>query len=237
MEGTTRIGVQAMRSITAFAFNNTAIGYQTLYANTSGVYNVAVGAQALLAATGNYNTSIGTFNMLSLVGGQLNTSVGYNSLVGIAEGSYNTAMGALGLPQSTGDRNTECGFGSFASLEEGDNNIALGAEAGNYEDTMGGNLSICDNSIFIGVKSKANANSETNQIVIGHEAVGLGSNTAVLGNSSIEKTGLHGYLILDEIEPPSGVTPASGTGFLYIDMSDSKLKFKDDGGSVYDLTT
>jgi hypothetical protein len=36
------------------------------------------------------------------------------------------------------------------------------------------------------------ASSQTNQIVIGYDAIGLGSNTAILGNSSIAKTRLQG---------------------------------------------
>jgi hypothetical protein len=38
--------------------------------------------------------------------------------------------------------------------------------------------------VFLGANSRANADNETNQIVIGHTAIGLGSNTTVIGNSS-----------------------------------------------------
>lgn len=44
-----------------------------------------------------------------------------------------------------------------------------------------------------------------------------------------------GLFQLSEMSAP-GTTPASGKGYIYIDSSDSKLKFKNDQGNVYDLT-
>jgi hypothetical protein len=47
-------------------------------------------------------------------------------------------------------------------------------------------------SIFIGRQAKPAADSQTNQIVIGDDAVGDGSNTTVLGNSSTTSTRMAG---------------------------------------------
>jgi hypothetical protein len=46
----------------------------------------------------------------------------------------------------------------------------------------------------------------------------------------------HDNIELDEITAPAG-TPTSGTGYLYANASDSKLYWKDDGGTAYDLKT
>jgi hypothetical protein len=57
------------------------------------------------------------------------------------------------------------------------------------------------NSVFLGYNTKALADSQTNQIVIGDTAVGLGSNTAILGNSSITKTQLQGNVGIGTASP------------------------------------
>lgn len=44
-----------------------------------------------------------------------------------------------------------------------------------------------------------------------------------------------GYIKLVEQSAPG--TPASGYGILYIDSADSKLKFKNDAGTIYILST
>jgi len=59
-------------------------------------------------------------------------------------------------------------------------------------------------SIFIGDNTKALANNQTNQIVIGSSATGLGSNTTVLGNASTVTTAIYGDLLL-------GTTTTSAT--------------------------
>jgi hypothetical protein len=44
-----------------------------------------------------------------------------------------------------------------------------------------------------------------------------------------------GYAEAIEITAPSG-TPTTGYGYLFVDSADSKIKFKNDGGTTYDLT-
>jgi hypothetical protein len=60
---------------------------------------------------------------------------------------------------------------------------------------------VTSNSVFLGYNTKALADSQTNQIVIGDTAVGLGSNTAILGNSSITKTQLQGNVGIGTSSP------------------------------------
>lgn len=220
---------------------NTAIGAETLFSNTIGGYNTAIGAHALYSNIENHNnTAIGSFALNILSGGEDNVAIGYDALGLSIDGNSNIAIGKEALGPLHGDENvmigTNAGCGGSSS-DSVNGIITIGTRAALHNSANFFGVHLCTDSIFIGRDVKPLVDNSNNEIVIGSEAIGLGSNTVVLGNSSIEKTGLHGYLILDEIEPPSGVTPASGTGFLYIDMSDSKLKFKDDGGSVYDLTT
>jgi hypothetical protein len=80
--------------------------------------------------------------------------------------------------------------------------VAIGQNAGSITST-GTNTTYCDQSIFIGSRSKPLSTSSTNEIVIGESAVGLGSNTAVLGNASITTTALRGNVGIGTTAPSS----------------------------------
>lgn len=74
---------------------------------------------------------------------------------------------------------------------------------------------VATNSIFIGSGTNPNATSETNQIVIGHNQTGLGSNTVVLGNSSVVTTVLRGNVGIGITTPVASLdilAPTSTTG-------------------------
>jgi len=92
----------------------------------------------------------------------------------------------------TAESNTVVGFKSLYYNTIGSNNVSFGHEAGNYTNTAPYFNYISNNSIFIGYFTRAKNSNETNQIVIGHEAIGNGSNTVTLGNDSIIKTYLKG---------------------------------------------
>jgi hypothetical protein len=68
--------------------------------------------------------------------------------------------------------------------------------------------------VFIGKASKANSNGETNQIVIGYNAIGRGSNTIQLGNTSITNVYTSGDI----------TTTGTVTASNYITSSDVRLK-------------
>jgi hypothetical protein len=149
--------------------SNTAYGNLVLNANTTGSFNTGIGGSALrLNTTGTANAAIGGGAMYSNTTGEKNTAAGES---------------ALGL-NTTGSFNTAVGWATFYNKATGDNNVAVGTEAGRYHGALT-TMSIVDNSIFIGYRSRAAANNQTNQIVIGHDAIGLGSNTATIGNSSV----------------------------------------------------
>jgi hypothetical protein len=75
------------------------------------------------------------------------------------------------------------------------------------------------NSVFIGYDTRPAADSQTNQIVIGHSAVGLGSNTAVLGNASITTTALRGNVGIGTTAPAANLEvfqPTTGVGTISV---------------------
>jgi hypothetical protein len=106
----------------------------------------------------------------------------------------------------TAENNTAVGFKSLWYNTIGSNNVSFGHEAGNLTSTAPYLNHISDNSVYIGYYARAKNSNETNQIVIGYEAYGNGSNTVTLGNDNVIKTYLKGFIQL-----PTGPTTSTGT--------------------------
>jgi len=74
----------------------------------------------------------------------------------------------------------------------GSSNISIGESSGRFIANGSTQNEITNESVFLGNNTKALANNQTNQIVIGDNATGAGSNTVTLGNTSITSTILRG---------------------------------------------
>jgi hypothetical protein len=204
------VGYQALYSNTTGA-SNSAVGYQALYLNTTGLSNVATGVYALYSnttgadntavganalasnTTGSGNVATGTSALRFNTTGQSNTAYGHQALYKNTTGANNTAVGIFSSEKgTTGVGNAVLGYAALYENTIGGSNTAIGREAGRFiADGTTANTST-SNSVFLGYNTKALDINQTNQIVIGDTAVGLGSNTAILGNSSITKTQLQG---------------------------------------------
>jgi hypothetical protein len=147
-----------------------------LFKNTIGYGNVGLGQNALYAnTTGTYNMAIGSQTLSSNTTGGSNTGIGAGALYYNTTGLSNVAIGAYALYYTS----------------TSNNNVAIGTFAGSYiADGSTSNTSV--NSLFLGNNTKASALGVTNEIVIGYTAIGNGTNTATLGNSSIVSTFLRG---------------------------------------------
>ncbi|NCD06116.1 MAG: tail fiber domain-containing protein [Spirochaetia bacterium] len=115
-----------------------------------------------------------------------NASIGYNSLNANTTGIGNVVLGATALSKNI----------------TGDYNVVLGYGAANYTTTFVNNES-SSQSIFIGAITNPLAAGGQNEIIIGHDANGLGSNSVVLGNDSITKTVLKGSIGIGTTNPDS----------------------------------
>jgi hypothetical protein len=94
-------------------------------------------------------------------------------------------------------------------LTSGNVNVALGVDAGSaFGASASELLTNATSSIFIGMSSRPLADSQSNQIVIGHYSVGLGSNSAVFGSTSITATRLQGRVGIGM--DPTGATGVTG---------------------------
>jgi hypothetical protein len=148
------------------------------------------------------NVALGTGALNANTTGFQNTIIGKDALLNSSTGSYNVIIGSNASKATIGTNNynTVIGAQAFENCTTSNYNSAFGQGAGFFI-TGGGNLTNSTNSVFFGALTKANGNSQTNQIVIGHEAEGLGSNTAVLGNASITTTALRGNVGIGTTAP------------------------------------
>jgi hypothetical protein len=197
---------------------NTAIGVDAMLNNTSGYYNVAVGSRALkFINSGFSNVALGFTALENNTSGQRNVALGTNSLNSVVSGTDNFGLGAFAMQFTTGNKNIGVGSQVLYENTTGSSNIAFGLDAGRR--ISGGSANQTSNqSIFIGEDTRASAAGNTNEMVLGHTAIGQGSNTVTLGNSSITKTFLRGNTMVntttdngvDELQVNGSI---QGTGF------------------------
>src|SRR5438876_7655028 len=77
---TTAEGCNVLNFLTSGA-GNTGLGWHALYDNTTGSYNTAVGAGALIFNNGDSNTAVGAAALLLNTTGTENTAVGTDAMV------------------------------------------------------------------------------------------------------------------------------------------------------------
>lgn len=135
-----------------------------------------------------------------------NTSVGTDSLndTTVTTGYENSAFGAGALEKTTtGNRNSALGSQALGENTTGNLNVALGTDAGRF--ITGGVVAndAGNSSVFVGAETKPLSNSDTNEIVIGANNTGFGSNSAVLGNSSTTTTVLRGNIGTGGVTAPT----------------------------------
>jgi hypothetical protein len=176
--------------------SNIAMGYRAGVSNSTGTGNVFLGRIA-----GELNSS-----------GTQNTNVGFGTGAKNTISSSNTNIGFGAGSENTGSSNTNVGVNTLFYQTTGSSNIALGSNAGVKIADGTTNLTIANSSIFIGASTQANANSQTNQIVIGTSETGLGSNTTIIGNSSTILTALRGAVI-------TGGTSVNASAQLQVDST------------------
>jgi hypothetical protein len=152
------------------ASGNVALGWSPLNSNqVGGTFNLALGYQPLFSnTTGDSNVAVGAQALLANTTGTSNTATGVNALAQNIISNDNTANGDGALYANTGDSNTAVGRRALYNNITGNSNIGIGLDA-----------------LLL-------SNTDSNSIVIGASTTGLGSNTVVIGNSSITTTRLRG---------------------------------------------
>jgi hypothetical protein len=151
------VGIGFRSLTTNSGAGNTAVGYQTMYINTTGTGNTAMGYEALK----NIGTNSG------------NTAIGFEALKGNT-GGYNTSVGYRASDGATSAfRNVSIGGFAHSLLTSGDDNIAIGHNS----DVTSGTLT---NTVVIGYGMAVSTNntvvlgnSNTNKWAFGISTTGL----------------------------------------------------------------
>lgn len=194
------IGYNSLRSNTT-ASNNVAIGDAAGYTNQTGTANTLVGTNAGYNNTGTGNSFFGLNSGIS------NTTGGYNAFFGTGAGgqtttgNYNVVIGGgasagttassntvvgveAGGATTTGGSNVYIGRSSGQGNTTGIINVGIGLDAGRYTNS-GADNQTTNYSVYLGASARSSASGNSNEIVLGYDARGQGSNSIMLGNSSI----------------------------------------------------
>lgn len=182
--GNTALGVVAL-SANNTGSNNTATGFNALGTNTTGENNTAAGVGSMQGSTTQSNSTA-----VGVAAGQ--GGGGFNNSIGVRSGHGSTSLDNQSFgyqangSTTSGSDNEAIGYNSLFFNTDGSSNVALGTYAGLWYGggTSNNNLH-SNNSIFIGERSEPLGASETNEIAIGYQTTGHGSNTAAWGNTSI----------------------------------------------------
>jgi hypothetical protein len=122
----TAIGFEALYHNTT-GDHNTAVGAGALFSNTAGAGNTALGHDTLNRNTGSHNTATGGGALTSNTSGHDNSASGRHALTLNNSGSYNTGDGEYALASSTSaSQNIALGYGAGFRLTTGGNNIDIG---------------------------------------------------------------------------------------------------------------
>jgi hypothetical protein len=208
------------------ASGNTAVGYQTLYYNTSGISNTATGVQALWKnSSGTSNTATGYFALLSNTTGCSNTASGDSALSSNTTGGANTGIGYQALFSNiNGNVNTAHGDGALYFNTAGSNDTAVGYQA-LFNNTSGRNTAIGVNALYNNTTGNVNTavgyqalnNTGSRNTAFGVNA--LLNNTTALNNTAIGYQTLLNNTGGNNIAIGSGAGGALTTGSSNIDIA------------------
>ena len=160
---TTAEGCDALNSLTTGA-GNTALGWRSLFFDTTGSFNTGVGGGALVLSNGSSNTAVGAAALLLNTTGSNNTAIGTDTLVFNDSGAANTATGYFALMNNTtGGSNTAIGSEALTVNTTGTNNTAIGNLA------LQSSVTTSDH-VCIGGQAGSGLTTADNNIIIGHHS-------------------------------------------------------------------
>lgn len=141
MTGHSNVAVGAAAGYNFGNNDNVAIGTNAAYGNTpNGAYeNVAIGRDTLRSVTlGMRNVAIGSGSMYGISTGQYNIGIGYETLYSNTTGGSNIAIGNDSLMNvSSGDENIAIGFYAGRDVRGGSNMVAIGSNSQQYFGSFG----------------------------------------------------------------------------------------------------
>jgi len=162
------LGLNAGLNNDSDGLNNIGIGWNALKENDAGISNTAIGYGVLQSNLSDNNTGLGNSALWSNTTGYDNTAIGQSALALNITGTDNTAIGKSALYYSNGASNTALGYSAGQNLNDGTSQ--------NTNPVLG---------LYLGYGTRASANNNSNEIVLGSNAKGKGTNKAVVGDDNI----------------------------------------------------
>ncbi|MGE5212346.1 MAG: hypothetical protein ACM3NN_01500 [Nitrospirota bacterium] len=202
---TTAEGCNALNFLTSGA-GNTAVGWYSLYVDSTGSFNTGVGAGALDLNNGNENTAVGTGSLLLNSTGENNTAVGAFALVNSTDGNGSTAVGDRALQNATSGPNTATGSHALIANTTGINNAAFGVHA--LQTNIDGISNTAIGNSALDLVDHGSANTAIGRHAGDH--ITTGNNNVCVGTFS--GTGITTGSNIITIGPVSGVHSVFGQG-------------------------
>lgn len=193
------IGLNAARLNTS-GHSFIAIGFRAAQNNQTGIRFIAIGVDA-----GRDNTTGSNWTAIGVSAGRGNLTginwlaLGYAAGLSNTTGSNWTAVGVSAATNNvSGFSFTAIGPNSALNNIAGSNWVAIGLDAGRlYFD--GTNAASFSNGVYLGGGTRVGVVGAVNEVVIGYQAIGRGSNTTTIGTLETILTYLFGQLQLGTI--------------------------------------
>ncbi|CAN5792225.1 hypothetical protein BH10BAC3_BH10BAC3_23620 [soil metagenome] len=176
--------------------NNTFIGSNSAYSNTTGSLNSAIGAKSFyFNSTGDANTVYGATSLRLNTTGQYNTAAGTGALYSNTFGIENTAVGSTALYSNTsGQDNTATGVNTLRSNSTGSYNTSIGYQLPRLDNSTGSfnteqgvdallNITTGNYNTASGYQSLYQNTTGSYNVAIGHQS--LFKNTTGIFNSAM----------------------------------------------------
>jgi len=199
--------------------------------------NFTVGSTATQTYHGSRLVGIGADSLQSITTGHSNVAVGKTAMKSAQTSQYCVALGPYTLANiQTVHNHVAIGYQALNKITTGSSSVAVGYRAGMYY-TGDLDLTDCSNGVYIGKSTLALEDGVDNEIVIGANTTGNGSNTVTIGNSSITDTYLQG-----DVDIEGGLTVSGGnlyiTGAYNLYLQNAEyIGWEDSGGSYRSTIT
>ena len=144
------------------ASGNIAIGYRSLYVNTTGFDNAAIGVVSLWANTTGYaNIAVGSYALFLNTTGYYNVAIGYGGLYANTTGSSNSAVG-----NSAGRFDAD----GATALIDPENSVYIGALTRGFDNSDNNTIVIGYSAIGAGANKAVIGNASLTDVYLGSSA-------------------------------------------------------------------
>ena len=200
-DGTYSIDVNSYLSLTGGTITGDLVSTSATASTSTTTGAITAASLGITGAIFANTVSANSYNLIPVwrgAGGvSANTAVGVDSLKVNTTGINCSAFGVDSLKvNTTGNGCSAFGVNSLRANTTGNSCSAFGASAGRFQSDGVTEISVTNNSCFIGTLTKGTQNA-TNENVFGYNTTGNGSNTVTIGDSNITNNFFRGALSLN----------------------------------------